>query len=262
MPSVLTKEIISRHFNKNINEAADELGMCATLLKKIIRQCGISRWPAKKVLSIINILAILYCSEHTNETAKQFASYKNKLADLVQNPENDLSCYVDKTQLQKYSKIKLRYTAEMRNKYYEIYNKFVNEYPNIIENDIKITPDTKLYHKRTNSPNQDNDLNRNKRRKIEETLIQSGYCTSNFASSVVETKNWQFVPYYAVNLPRMQAYGSTYTSFLNECSEEEEGEDIALENLTTRFNFSYTKEEFDRYRESLPPIKYHRQFSY
>ena len=39
-------------FSRPIKQAASELGICTTLLKKICRQHGIKRWPYRKVTSI------------------------------------------------------------------------------------------------------------------------------------------------------------------------------------------------------------------
>jgi hypothetical protein len=44
-----TREELAKYFHLPIAEAAKELGVCATVLKKICRKNGISRWPHRKV---------------------------------------------------------------------------------------------------------------------------------------------------------------------------------------------------------------------
>ena len=48
----LTLDRVEACFSKPIKQAANELGICTTLLKKICRQHGIKRWPYRKVTSI------------------------------------------------------------------------------------------------------------------------------------------------------------------------------------------------------------------
>ena len=40
---------LSKFFHLPINQVAKELGVCATILKKICRKNGIPRWPHRKV---------------------------------------------------------------------------------------------------------------------------------------------------------------------------------------------------------------------
>jgi hypothetical protein len=48
----LTIETISPYFTQNIQTASKELGICCTLLKKICRKYGITRWPYRKIQSV------------------------------------------------------------------------------------------------------------------------------------------------------------------------------------------------------------------
>lgn len=47
--SISSKKFLSKYFHLPIVDAAKELGMCTTMLKKLCRRCGISRWPYRKV---------------------------------------------------------------------------------------------------------------------------------------------------------------------------------------------------------------------
>ena len=47
--SISSKKFLSKYFHMPIVDAAKELGMCTTMLKKLCRRCGISRWPYRKV---------------------------------------------------------------------------------------------------------------------------------------------------------------------------------------------------------------------
>lgn len=41
--------VLQQHFHLPISQVAKELGVCATVLKKLCRQHGIPRWPHRKV---------------------------------------------------------------------------------------------------------------------------------------------------------------------------------------------------------------------
>ena len=55
-------ESIACHFHKPINEAASELGICPTVLKKICRKHNMARWPHRKLKSIEKTIQKLYAS--------------------------------------------------------------------------------------------------------------------------------------------------------------------------------------------------------
>eukprot|EP00741_Cyanophora_paradoxa_P025678 tig00000388_g24781.t2 len=48
-------ESISSLFHLPINEASKRLGICVTLLKKLCRRHGLSRWPYRKLKSLERI---------------------------------------------------------------------------------------------------------------------------------------------------------------------------------------------------------------
>lgn len=69
---------IAQHFHKPINDAAKDLNICATVLKKICRQHGLLRWPSRKVYLIL-------VSENLNSsTDGSFCSQLKSLKKVVQ----------------------------------------------------------------------------------------------------------------------------------------------------------------------------------
>merc|ERR1712137_76688 len=57
--STLTIADLSRYFHLPINDVSRELGVCTTVLKRICRQNGISRWPHRKIKSIDGLIESL-----------------------------------------------------------------------------------------------------------------------------------------------------------------------------------------------------------
>lgn len=63
---------VSQYFHLPINDAAKELGMCLTVLKKICRKHGLKRWPHRKLKSIDKILDSLHKS-FLNENGEEIS---------------------------------------------------------------------------------------------------------------------------------------------------------------------------------------------
>jgi|ERR1712137_33529 len=55
-PHHLTYDDLAKYFHQPINDVAQELGICATLLKKACRQNGIKRWPHRKIRSLDTLI--------------------------------------------------------------------------------------------------------------------------------------------------------------------------------------------------------------
>merc|ERR1719238_1777431 len=51
-PQNFTLPQLAKYFDLPINEAAEKLGVCATVLKKVCRNNGVKRWPHRKIKSI------------------------------------------------------------------------------------------------------------------------------------------------------------------------------------------------------------------
>lgn len=66
-PQALTLEELSQYFHLPINEAAEQLGICATVLKKICRSKGVQRWPHRKIKSLNNMIESLQTLIDANE---------------------------------------------------------------------------------------------------------------------------------------------------------------------------------------------------
>jgi hypothetical protein len=62
------REKLSQYFHLPIMEAAKQLGVCATVLKKICRKNGINRWPHRKVRSIDKSISVLKSSLSGNDS--------------------------------------------------------------------------------------------------------------------------------------------------------------------------------------------------
>ena len=54
--TALSREMISRYFYKPIDQAAKELNIGKTLLKKRCRDLGICRWPYRKLMSLQTLI--------------------------------------------------------------------------------------------------------------------------------------------------------------------------------------------------------------
>jgi len=84
-------EQLSEYFHLPINDVAKELGICATVLKKICRRNGIPRWPHRKIKSIDKRIRSLETSVAKNpdeeERIKQeISTLRSKKIFLMKNP--------------------------------------------------------------------------------------------------------------------------------------------------------------------------------
>ncbi|KAF7080397.1 hypothetical protein CFC21_084488 [Triticum aestivum] len=92
----LTFELVSQFFCMPIHEAARELGVGMTLLKKRCRELGIRRWPARKVRSLQKVIADVkeLGNEGTLERAGQTKILVRKLQQemklIVERPDVQL----------------------------------------------------------------------------------------------------------------------------------------------------------------------------
>lgn len=51
------REVLCKYFHLRFEDAAKDLGICTTMLKKICRRYGIRRWPYRKISAIKNAVA-------------------------------------------------------------------------------------------------------------------------------------------------------------------------------------------------------------
>jgi len=112
----LSFQEISQYFHLPISQAAKELKVCETLLKKICRVNSIKRWPHRKIRSIdtmINLLEFRLQSEKLSEKEKN--RMRNEILDLTEkktffmaSPNTTYQSIIPKNTLQSFSKTKLK----------------------------------------------------------------------------------------------------------------------------------------------------------
>ena len=100
-PQTLTLENLSQYFHLPINDVAKELGICATVLKKICRKNGINRWPHRKIKSIDKMIESLEELTHTNPNdlpslLSDIETLKEKREFLLKNPNVSYKSVVPK----------------------------------------------------------------------------------------------------------------------------------------------------------------------
>ena len=83
---------LSHLFHLPINEAAKELDICTSVLKKICRKLGIKRWPHRKIKSLDRIIESI-----TND--QEAESFRKKRELLLKNPNINYSEIISKSKL-------------------------------------------------------------------------------------------------------------------------------------------------------------------
>lgn len=127
---------LQQNFHLPISQVAKDLGVCATVLKKLCRQHGIPRWPHRKIKSLNKMIAVLEETKTESEEEEQqrlieLKALMKKKADIMENPS-----IIGPT----YSHISPR---SSNNKPISIINKFHNASPTTSHhqiNEIKLTP--------------------------------------------------------------------------------------------------------------------------
>ncbi|GAB9469020.1 hypothetical protein Gpo141_00006316 [Globisporangium polare] len=88
----ITLEMLQPHFETPLAQVAKQFGICVTLLKKICRKHGISRWPHRQITGLRKSIssmehAIGYFEGARRESyAEQLRKQKTKLALLLEDP--------------------------------------------------------------------------------------------------------------------------------------------------------------------------------
>ena len=99
-PSNLTLEQLSAYFHLPINEAAMQLGVCPTVLKKMCRSKGVDRWPHRKIKSIDSLIESLQKVIDENGEAPKLNMDMNVLLEkkryLLENPNVSYKSVVSK----------------------------------------------------------------------------------------------------------------------------------------------------------------------
>jgi len=83
---------LSKYFHLPINQVAKELGVCATILKKICRRNGIPRWPHRKIKSIDKMIGNLEINlaknpQEREDIRNEIDLLKTKKMEIMRNPE-------------------------------------------------------------------------------------------------------------------------------------------------------------------------------
>lgn len=89
--------MISPYFTQSIQTASKKLGVCCTLLKKICRKYGITRWPYRKIQSIersiqqakerLQFLEHVVVEEHTKSAYNEMLKVRSELFELERKKE-------------------------------------------------------------------------------------------------------------------------------------------------------------------------------
>mmetsp|Transcript_38331 Transcript_38331/g.82413 ORF Transcript_38331/g.82413 Transcript_38331/m.82413 type:complete len:423 (+) Transcript_38331:51-1319(+) len=83
--------LLQQHFHLPISEVAKELGVCATVLKKLCRKHGIPRWPHRKIKSLNKLIAALEetkteTEEEEQQRLSELRSLQKKKQEIIDNP--------------------------------------------------------------------------------------------------------------------------------------------------------------------------------
>lgn len=101
-------EELAQYFHLPINEVALELGVCATVLKKICRKNGIKRWPHRKIKSIDTMVEALESvvpssPQEQKQILADIENLKEKRAFLEKNPNASYKSVVPKYAINAYN---------------------------------------------------------------------------------------------------------------------------------------------------------------
>jgi len=82
---------LAKYFHLPINQVAKELGVCATILKKICRRNGIPRWPHRKIKSLDKMIANLEVNLSKNPNEREEINHevellRKKKTEIMKNP--------------------------------------------------------------------------------------------------------------------------------------------------------------------------------
>lgn len=102
----LNYETLSAHFHLPITDVAKELGVCATMLKKVCRKHGIPRWPYRQLKSLNRMIHTLEaCSNDIEENVDEMIEdLKKKREALLENPRLQDSLLADRKQFRMITK--------------------------------------------------------------------------------------------------------------------------------------------------------------
>jgi len=92
----ITFDELSKYFHLPINQVAKELGVCATILKKLCRRNGIPRWPHRKIKSLDKMIANLNMNLEKNpqerdDILREIELLQSKKLEIMKNPTESVN---------------------------------------------------------------------------------------------------------------------------------------------------------------------------
>lgn len=92
---IISFEEVKKQYHLPLNDAAKELEICTTVLKKICRKNGVKRWPYRQVNSLNNV--IKYSEEIGDDASVKI--YRNEMVKLHENPNIEYGRIIKKSKL-------------------------------------------------------------------------------------------------------------------------------------------------------------------
>lgn len=174
---LITFEELKNLFHLAIAEAAEELGICETMLKKRCRNLGIKRWPQKKINSINNIIHYkkIDLENSKNELEKdnllrEINELKEKQLMIFNNPSIELKELISFNIIKEVSRKKLRQQK-------------------------KLQKQKKIFYKIKIEKYKSQSLNKRKRRDYKKKILESPFNSYRAilpSISILLTKNFSF----------------------------------------------------------------------
>src|SRR3989338_3807695 len=80
-----TFDQLKEYFNVTLSEAAQNLGVSETCLKRISREHGVNRWPYRRLSSVLNQIDSLESQPQTLQTRAKIEKMKEEVAFIYEH---------------------------------------------------------------------------------------------------------------------------------------------------------------------------------